>query len=100
MALSQTVIKETPRKRPRVPPTSATMVEEGYRSSSFSTEVYLEQRKDKVIAGIERGRDSSPVELVLKVVARLSTSSHQLDYLKFFIFHLVVELLKFPEEDS
>ena len=37
----QIVMKETPRNRPRVPPTSATMVDEGYRSSSFSTKVYL-----------------------------------------------------------
>ena len=35
------VMKEKPRKRPRVPPTSATIVDEGYNSSSFSTEVNL-----------------------------------------------------------
>ena len=35
------VMKETPRKRLRVPPISATMVDEWYRSSSLSTEVYL-----------------------------------------------------------
>ena len=35
------VIKETPRKRLRVPPISATMVDEWYSSSSFSIEVYL-----------------------------------------------------------
>ena len=40
------------------------------------------------------------MELVLKVVARLSTSSHPPDHLEFFVFHLVVELLKFPAEDS
>ena len=35
------VMKETPRKRLRVPPISATIVDEWYRSSSLSTEVYL-----------------------------------------------------------
>ena len=40
-APSQIVMKETPRKSPRIPPTSATIVDEGYRSSSFSTDVYL-----------------------------------------------------------
>ena len=40
-ATSQIVMKETPRKSPRIPPTSATIVDEGYRSSSFSTVVYL-----------------------------------------------------------
>ena len=38
---SQMVMKETPRKRLRVPPISATIVDEWYRSSSLSTEVYL-----------------------------------------------------------
>ena len=41
MKPSHIVMKETPRKRLRVPPISATMVEEWYSSSSFSTEVYL-----------------------------------------------------------
>ena len=41
MAPSQIVMKEKPRNRPRDPPTSATMEDEGYRSSSLSTEVYL-----------------------------------------------------------
>ena len=44
-APSQMVMKETPRKRLRMPPTSATMEEEGYSSSSFSTEVYLRPNK-------------------------------------------------------
>ena len=39
------VMKETPRKRLRVPPISATIVDEWYRSSSFSTEVYLVEIK-------------------------------------------------------
>ena len=38
---SQMVMKETPRKRLRVPPISATIVDEWYSSSSLSTEVYL-----------------------------------------------------------
>ena len=42
---SQMVMKETPRKRLRVPPISATIVDEWYRSSSFSTEVYLVEIK-------------------------------------------------------
>ena len=41
MKPSQMVIKETPRNRLRVPPISATMVDEWYSSSSFSIEVYL-----------------------------------------------------------
>ena len=41
MKPSQIVIKETPRKRLRVPPISATMVDEWYSSSSFSIEMYL-----------------------------------------------------------
>ena len=39
------VMKEIPRKRLRVPPISATIVDEWYRSSSFSTEVYLVEIK-------------------------------------------------------
>ena len=47
-APSQIVMKETPRKSPRVPPTSATMVDDGYRSSSFFMVVYLLYEVDKV----------------------------------------------------
>ena len=41
MKPSHMVMKETPRKRLRVPPISATMVDEWYKSSSLLTEVYL-----------------------------------------------------------
>ena len=58
------------------------------------------ERKDKVIFGrVEGGRDASSVELVLQVIARLSTASNLLDHLKLFVFHFVVEPLKFPEDD-
>ena len=57
------------------------------------------ERKDKMIARrVEGGRDASSLEFVLQVIARLSTASNPLDHFKFFVFHLIVELLKFPEE--
>ena len=55
------------------------------------------ERKDKMIARrVEGGRDASSVDPVLEVTARLSTASNPLDHFKFFVFHLIVELLKFP----
>ena len=48
---------------------------------------------------VEGGRDASSLDLILQVIARLSTASNPLDHLKFFVFHLIVELLKFPEDD-
>ena len=48
---------------------------------------------------VEGGRDATSVDLVLQVIARLSTGSHSLDHLKFFVSQLVVEPLKFPEDD-
>ena len=48
---------------------------------------------------VEGGRDASSVDLVLQVIARLSTANHSLDHLKFFVLQLVVEPLKFPEEN-
>ena len=52
-----------------------------------------------IFGRVEGGRDASSVELVLQVIARLSTASNLLDHLKLFVFHFVVEPLKFPEDD-
>ena len=63
----------------------------------ISSPCLSKKRKDKMI--VEGGRDASSVDLVLQVISRLSTASHSLDHLKFFVLQLVVNPLKFPEDD-
>ena len=108
------LIKETPRKRLRVPPISATIVDEWYRSSSFLTEVYLvgmymnqvyvpepaipglSNHSKDIVGRLERCWDATPVELVGQVTARFATAGQVSDHLKFFICHLKVHSFKLP----
>ena len=63
------VMKETPRKRLRVPPISATIVDEWYRSSSFSTEVYLVEIK-MINVNLVETDPCSPVYLDWAIMAK------------------------------
>ena len=58
-----------------------------------------EKREDEVVWRIwelERGGDGSPLELVLQVVARLSTAGLTPDHLQFFVLQLKVNPLELP----
>ena len=107
-------MKETPRKRLRVPPISATMVDEWYRSSSFLTEVYLvgmymkqvyvpepaipglSNHSKDIVRRLERCWYAASVKLVRQVTTRLATTGQVSDHLQFFICHLKVDSFKFP----
>ena len=61
-----------------------------------------EKREDEVVWRIwelERGGDGPPLELVLQVVARLSTAGYTPDHLQLFILQLKVDPLKMTAKE-